>query len=422
MACSFVILSTWKKHSDRPPRAGTDARSPLSPSLTTCQEGAPCPVPRGPVTVFVLVMAPPVTQDCDVADSNGESGRRKRPSVNELASKFTDAATEAQGKRDRSESGDPAPAGKRGAVERDSPSSDCASQFNRSWKEYLENALDDMQQRVRSAISREFHELGKGIESRLTAMEDRIRDLERHVEEKDNEIVDLASELRDTRDEVRRLSDRAESAEMNSRIPCLILSGRALAPQRARLGAPLPRPADRSAPGGSAGGLAAAGRGGPAAQREGVSDRSGAERGGRVPGDRAETEVEDINGLVIGVIGARLRGLDIREEDIDRAHRLPGPNNRIIVRFVRSGPNSVRDQLMSRRMELRHHDDLFVNESLTAQKNVLYRSLLDAKKAKKIYTVFSRWGHVYFKAEKFGTSTRVDGVEKLRELGIAVKK
>ena len=140
-----------------------------------------------------------------------------------------------------------------------------------------------------------------------------------------------------------------------------------------------------------------------------------------MPGYRTETEVEDINGLVIGVIRARLRGLDIREEDIDRAHRLPGPNNRIIVRFVRSGPNSVRDQLMSR-MELRHHDDLFVNENLTAQKNVLYRSLLDAKKAKQIYKVFSRWGHVYFKAEKFGTSTRVDGVEKLRELGIAVKK
>ncbi|KAF0295296.1 hypothetical protein FJT64_007157 [Amphibalanus amphitrite] len=162
-----------------------------------------------------------------------------------------------------------------------------------------------------STISREFHEFGKGIASRLAVMEGRIRDLERHVEEKDNEIEDLTSELRDTRD---------------------------------------------------------------------------------------ETEVEDINGLVIGVIRARLRGLDISEEDVDRAHRLPGQNNRIIVRFVRSGPNSVRDQLMSRRMELKHHNDLFVNESLT-QKNVLYRSLLDANKARRS-TQFSQGGDMYISKPK----------------------
>ena len=125
---------------------------------------------------------------------------------------------------------------------------------------------------------------------------------------------------------------------------------------------------------------------------------------------------------MIGAVRARLHGLDFREEDIDRAHRLPGPNNKIIVRFVRSGPGSVRDQLMTRRLELKGHNDLFINESLTTQKSLIYRSLLEEKKTGRVYTVYTRWGHVYYKAEKFGTSTRVDSVEKLRELKFTVKE
>lgn len=365
-------------------------------------------------------MPPPVNRENDSEVENAsvaEPGRRKRQSVCELANKFSDASQESQGKRDRSESGDPAPAGKRGAVERDvDPAS--PAQFSRRWKEYLENALDDLQQRVTASISRDFHEFSDGVYSKLTAMDERIRDLERHVEEKDCELERMASELKETKNEVRKLSERAESAEMNSRLPCLILSGRSLAPRRARLDAPLPPPgqpasqvvpADRPAAG-------------PSGSRSGASGRGDSVRGGRAAGDRGEAEVEDIHSLVIGVVRARLSGIDIRDEDIDRAHRLPGPNNRVIVRFVRSGPNSIRDQLMSRRLELKHCNDLFINESLTAQKNAIYRALLDAKKSKKIYTVFTRWGHVYFKAEKFGTSSKVDSADKLRSFGFHMKE
>lgn len=375
-------------------------------------------------------MAPPVAQNKDsvveVDACSEEIGRRKRPSVNELASKFTEACpagSDLQGssKRDRSESGDQAPAGKRGALERDPDSGGSPAHFNRRWKEYLDSALEDLQERILSSISRDIHEFNEGVLSKLNAMDDRLRDLERHVEEKDCLIDDLTAELRVTKDEVRRLSDRAESAEMNSRIPCLVLSGRALAPQRSRLGAPLPltgRPAPQGVDGRSTAGSAD-----PSADSSAdTSGRGGAGGGGRTTGGRDEAEVENVRSLVIGAVKARLRGIDFREEDIDRAHRLPGPNNRIIVRFVRSGQDSIRDQLMTRRLELRHHNDLFINESLTAQKGLIYRSLLDAKKAKKIYTVFTRWGHVYFKAERYGTSTRVDGVGKLRELGFQVRE
>ncbi|KAF0292461.1 hypothetical protein FJT64_009527 [Amphibalanus amphitrite] len=341
-----------------------------------------------------------------------EVGRRQRQSVSELASRFAD--TEPQGKRDRSESGDPAPAGKRGAIDRDGDLGSSPVHFNRRWKEYLDNALDELQQRIVSSISRDIHEFNESIHSKLSAMDERIRDLERHVEERDDEIVSLTAELRQTKEEVKKLSERAESAEMNSRIPCLILSGRALAPRQARLGAPLQSAGESAPQGGSAGA-------GPS-DRPPTASGPGAAAPERARGGRDTAEVEDICGLVIRAVKDRLPGLDIREEDIDRAHRLPGPNHRVIVRFVQSGQNSVRDQLMTRRLELRHHNDLFINESLTAQKNTIYRSLLDAKRAKKLYTVFTRWGHVYFKAEKFGTSTRVEDTGKLRELGFAIKE
>ena len=372
-------------------------------------------------------MDPLAVQDSDRPSEEvggNEPSTANRPSVNQLASKFSDANSEqgkGLGKRDRSESGDPAPAGKRGAVERNVTSESSPSQFNRRWKDYLENALDEMQQRITSFISREIHELNHDIQSKLSEMDKRIGELEQHVEERDSLLEELKSELRETRKEMSRLGDRAESAEMNSRLPCLILSGQAVAPRRARLSAPLP-PTGQSAPRGVAADRASAGPPGAPGSRAEASGRGVAARGGRAPGERSETEGEDVHGLVIEAVTARLRGLNIREEDIDRAHRLPGPNNRIIVRFVRSGPNSIRDQLMSRRLELRHHNDLFINESLTAQKSLLYRSLLDAKKAKKVYTVFTRWGHVYFKEKQYGISTRVDCVDKLRELGFSVKE
>ena len=126
-----------------------------------------------------------------------------------------------------------------------------------------------------------------------------------------------------------------------------------------------------------------------------------------------------MNALVIAVLNRSMPGLNIIEEDIDRAHRLPGPNNRVIVRFVRSGQGSVRDQVWSRRLELRGKD-LFINESLTRLRGQIFRSLLAAKREKKIYTVYSRGGHVHYKEQQHGVSTRVDSLQRLREHGFTV--
>lgn len=342
----------------------------------------------------------------------------ERHSVSELVRNYSDTLSDGHGKRDRSESGDSAPAGKRGARERDPHLS--PSPRNTNLRQYLDDALEKLEERLTASISKDLHEFRGLISAELSALNDRVRDLERHVEEKDCEVAQLTTELAAAKDNIKQLQDRAENSEMNSRIPCLILSGKAMAPRRSqRLDAPLP-PTDRAAPQGTAA-HRSAGRAESADARPTASGARAGARSGRSAGEERTTEVEDVNGLVIDTVRARLPGLNISEDDIDRAHRLPGPNNKVIVRFVRSGPGSVRDQLMSRRLELRGQD-LYINESLTAQKNLIYRSLLDAKKEKKVYTVFTRWGHVFYKTEKYGTSSRVDSVDKLRELGLPVKQ
>ncbi|KAF0304645.1 hypothetical protein FJT64_020572 [Amphibalanus amphitrite] len=352
-------------------------------------------------------------------ESDAAACAEERQSVSELVRNYSDPPSENHGggKRDRSESGDPAPAGKRGA--RDPGRS--PTPRNSNVKEYLETALEQLETRMMASISKDLHEFRAFITAELGALTDRVRDLERHVEERDCEITELASTLASTRRELRELQDRTENAEMNSRIPCLVLSGRALAPRRSpSLGAPLQSAGHAVPPGGATADQARqAPADGPASAR---TDGAGRARGGHAGGGQSAGEAEDVYGLVIGAVRARLPGLNITEDDIDRAHRLPGANNKIIVRFVRSGPGSVRDQLMTRRLDLRGCNDLFINESLTAHKSQIYRSLLETKKAGRIYTVYTRWGHVYFKAEKFGTSTRVDSVEKLRELKLPVKE
>ena len=61
-----------------------------------------------------------------------------------------------------------------------------------------------------------------------------------------------------------------------------------------------------------------------------------------------------------------------------------------------------------------------MNESLTKLRGLIFRSLLAAKREKRVYTVYSRGGNVYFKEKQHGVSTRVDSLKRLRDLGHAV--
>ena len=351
----------------------------------------------------------------------------ERQSVGELVRAYGEPPSDGH-KRDRSESGDPAPAGKRNARERSgeptrSPLALSSGGSSRNFKDQLDAAVEDLEHRVSESLSRDLQEFRERMTAEIDKLFGRVKDLEQHVEERDIVIDRLTDELRHSREEVSALQIRIEDAEMNSRLPCLVLSGAAMSPRSApRLGPPLSaRPpgagqgptvtsqlADHRAGGGQEPAQSAAEAGG---DRRGARGAIAARGGGGGLEER-----EDVNALVISTLNRCLPGLDMVEADVDRAHRLPGANNRVIVRFVRSGQDSVRDRVMSRRLELRGKE-LYINESLTKLRGIIFRSLLAAKRENKLYTVYSRGGQVYFKEKQHGVSTRVDSLRRLRELG-----
>ena len=333
---------------------------------------------------------------------DGTAGKEQRARVSELVQQL-DAPTDGQ-KRDRSESGDSLPAGKRWTHDRTSPS------VTSSMKEYVDVALDNLEQRLISTLSKELHDFRDTFQSQLEAFEKRIKDLEEHMEDKDKEVEDLSRELATARDEIRKLHDRAEDAEINSRLPCLILSGSAMAPRR---GAPGSAPA-AALGSGSAGGRSAERPAGSGPAPPGEDGGRAAAR--RVAGGGDREEREDVCGLVVRTLNQSMPGLNMSELDIDRAHRLPGANHRVIVRFVRSGDGSVRDQVFWRRLSLRGQQ-LFINESLTRLRGQLFRSLLTAKQQKKIHTVYTRGGQVFYKSQRYGKGERIDSIAKLEQHG-----
>ena len=158
------------------------------------------------------------------------------------------------------------------------------------------------------------------------------------MEDKDKEVEDLSRELATAKNEIRRLHDRAEDAEINSRLPCLVLSGSAMAPRR---GAPGSAPAAALSSGSGGRPAERPAGGGPAAPGE----DGGSAAARRVTGSGDREEREDVCGMVVRTLNQCMPGLNMSEMDIDRAHRLPGANHRVIVRFVRSGDGSVRDQV-----------------------------------------------------------------------------
>ena len=290
--------------------------------------------------------------------------------------------------------------------------------------------MEELEERLRTALmttlSRELHDFRTSLTTEIEKLHQRVVDLESHVNERDDVINQLSSELSRSRSEVSALQTRVEEAEINSRLPCLILSGASMAPRRAspvvtQTAPAAAGPPRQAAPTGDGQGRQSvtsqwADRvsGGGSGQS---ASRGGEGRGPARGGEREERE--DVNALVIETLNRSFPGLGVSTSDIDRAHRLPGTGNRVIIRFTRSGEGSIRDIVMSRRLELRGKE-LYVSESLTRLRSLIFRSLLAAKREKKLYTVYTRGGHVFFKQQQFGVSTRVDSVDRVRELGYSV--
>ena len=215
----------------------------------------------------------------DVASDRPSDTRDEdeRHTVSELVRNFGDPPCPESQKRDRSESGDSAPAGKRGAME-GGVESGRSPALNRVVRECIEAAFDELESKMMVSISRDLHECKTTLTAEIGRLGERLRDLERHVEERDVVIAELTDELRHSREEFTALQNRVEEAEVNNRLPCLIVSGAAMAARHApRLEPPLPT---GSGQGRGAMTSQSGGRGTGAARGPGASDERGAARGG----------------------------------------------------------------------------------------------------------------------------------------------
>lgn len=133
---------------------------------------------------------------------------------------------------------------------------------------------------------------------------------------------------------------------------------------------------------------------------------------------------EDIEKKVTEVVNKRFPRFQMKEADIQAAHRLQG-KNKVIVRFVK---RRLRDDIYDSRFELfsgtpgqRRRDmaPLFLTESLTPGNRLLYTALLDARKPEnggRVASVFTRRGQVICRTEKGGSNIRVPDWERLQQI------
>ncbi|XP_043206706.1 uncharacterized protein LOC122380725 [Amphibalanus amphitrite] len=129
---------------------------------------------------------------------------------------------------------------------------------------------------------------------------------------------------------------------------------------------------------------------------------------------------EDIEGKVISVLNRRLPEVHVTGSDIQTAHRLQGDST-VIVKFFKT---KVKDDIYERRMKqarVQNHGDrpaapLYINESLSAMNKEIFNALLEAKKRKKIYTVYSRRGAVFCKLDSESRGQKMVSMDQVTSL------
>ena len=128
---------------------------------------------------------------------------------------------------------------------------------------------------------------------------------------------------------------------------------------------------------------------------------------------------EDIEADTVRILNKRFPDLQVRATDFQTVHRLQSEHT-VICKFVKT---KLRNELFDRRLSLRnahgadhHAAPLFVNESLSPKKQEVFNALLEEKRQKHIYTVFSKRGAVYFKETPESRGRRVDDINHLRSV------
>ena len=287
---------------------------------------------------------------------------------------------------------------------RSSPGTDRVPAEMDSIRELLEEQFEKF-----AKLKEDFQEIADSMKAEFGALKQRVHDLEVHIERKDEETEILQEKVQRYEEQIVLLESRIDANEANSRLPTLVLSGPAVARSA---------PGRRSSPGSAGSSTSPGTRAAPSGAGGGGPPGS---TSGPAPDPASQSSVpreEDVPATVVDVLNASMPGLNLQENDIARAHR-DRSGKKIWCCFVRSGPGSVRDEVYSRRLSLKSNtrdNALFINESLSKMRLEIFNELLSLKRQKKVYTVFTRNGIVFYKDRQYGQNVRVDEASKLAEL------
>lgn len=129
---------------------------------------------------------------------------------------------------------------------------------------------------------------------------------------------------------------------------------------------------------------------------------------------------ENVEEKVVNVLNQRFPDLHITASDLQTVHRLQGEYT-VICKFLKT---QLRNEVFERRMSQAGYvrgsgnsaAPLFINESLSPAKQALLNALLDAKRRKLVYTVYTKRGAVFCKRGVESRGQRVDSMEEVKSI------
>ena len=297
----------------------------------------------------------------DVFEAAESAPRQIQTSVKTMLQRIeaTDASVRPQSKRSRESTGSIG-----GESSLMGKLDDLMHMIRKESQEQREAIVQDLKKELTLAL--------KGMETKIDhiklSLEKRVEDVEKHTNERDILVEKLSAEVEKSRSTIKALQEEAELRDMECRAPELILSGKAVPPK--------PRT------------------------------------------DTAyDATSEDLRCTALGVIRRAFPRAEVEVGDLAEVRRIGG--RVLLCRFVHTGSGSLRNFLYDNRMDLRNKtgdDELFISESLIQKHRDIFRRLLELKKQKKLYCVFTRFGFPYCKVQKDLQKVLVDSVEKVDTL------
>lgn len=226
----------------------------------------------------------------------------------------------------------------------------------------MERAMDNCMSKLTVQLREDFESLNKSVQDSVGDLGRRIQDMEGMLFEKGEEMDRLRKEVETTRRELAAVEEALDDTDADRRQPTLVLSGPA------------------------------------------------------VPAPRGDDGREDAAEIAVSVIRGALPSVQVVKGDIAACFRV-GKTRKLICRFLRHGPGSVRDLVYAGRFSLMREREsskkLFVAESLTKRRQIFFNILLQAKRESRIHSVFTRNGVVYYKERQHEQNIRVDNITKL---------